>query len=430
MRLPFALVALSLIATLGCTGNILSAAGDRDAVQETAAEPGPLEISTAWPNWRGPNHDGISRETDWTAAWPDAGPKTVWTKQIGIGFSSMAVVNHRVYAMGHTSGQETVWCLNAETGEEIWKHSYKGKLVNNLHEGGPCATPTVDGELVYTVGREGQLFCLKANTGKPVWAKSLPSELGVKLPAWGFSCSPLVLGEKLIVEAGRTVAFNKTTGGILWKTEKYKLGYGSPYAFKLDQQLLLAVLNNDCLMVVRADNGKVLARQRWTTKYATSAATPIVVDGQIFISTGYNQGCALFAFDGEKLKPVYDNRDMRNHFNNCVLWKGNLYGVDGQSNSGRLCKIVCMDFKTGNVKWAERAYGCGSLLIADGKLIILSDKGELVTAEATDAGFKKISSARVLEGKCWTVPVLSNGLIYCRNAAGKLVCVHVRKAAT
>ncbi len=384
-----------------------------------------------WPNWRGPNADGISRETGWSAKWPADGPRTLWKNNVGIGFSSMAVTTGavaagRVYTMGHRDGQEFVWCLDAETGDEIWTHSYPGDLVKNLHEGGPCATPTVDGDRVYTVGREGQFYCLNAADGKPVWSMALQEKFGMDLPAWGFTCSPVISGDVLFIEAGRTAALNKKTGEVIWQTALYPAGYGSPCLFTAGDELRVAVLNNFGPMIVRADNGQEIARQPWDTQYKTNAATPVVADGKVFISSGYNKGCALFDMAGDKLELVYANKHMRNHFNNCVLLRGHLYGIDGNSDRSRNCKVVCMEFATGKVKWEHRGLGCGSLLIADGKLIILSDDGQLVTAEATPEAFRQIDSAQVLTGKCWTVPVLSHGRIYCRNTPGDLVCVDVR----
>jgi len=419
-----------LVLTGGCSDNAplkteyRGSQANVSVTQQTEVTPGD------WPNWRGPLGDGISRETSWAAEWPEGGPKTVWRKNVGIGFSSVSVADGRLCTMGHNGeddkGSETVYCFDAATGEPLWKHTYEGILVDNLHEGGPGATPTFDGDYVYTLGREGQLYCLAVADGKPLWSKMLQDELEVKLPEWGFTCSPLVLGDMLVVDAGRTVALNKQTGKWIWRTEKSRSGYGSPCAFPSDQGLLVAVLNNDCLLVVRAIDGTGVAQEKWETKYATNSTTPIVVGEQIFISTGYNKGCALLQLDGNGLEYVYDNRKMRNHFNNSVLWEGHLYGIDGNSSSSRTCKLVCMSWETGQVRWEQRGFGCGSLLVADGKLIVLSDDGRLVTAEATPEQFRQIDSAQVLHGKCWTVPVLSHGRIYCRNAVGDLVCLDVR----
>jgi outer membrane protein assembly factor BamB len=387
-----------------------------------------------WPNWRGPDHNGISVERGWLDAWDKDEPVVAWKKNVGIGFSSVSVAKGRLYTMGHAKGKEkdkigddTVWCFDAKTGKEIWKHTYKCKIVDNLHEGGPATTPTVDDGRVFTISKQGQMFALDAETGKVIWQANFPEQHGVKMPKWGFSCSPHVVGNLVIVEAGRTIAFDKKNGKLAWRTDKFKPGYGSPVAFERDNKTLVAVLNNEYLMIVDVKNGKIITKFPWTTTYDTSSTTPIVHEDTIYVSTAYNKGCALFDFDGKTLKPRYSNKDMRNHMANCVLHDGHLYGFDGKSHIARLVKLVCMDYKTGKVKWTERGLGCGSLMLADGKLIVLSDQGELLIAPASPKEFKSRGRSKFVDGKCWTVPVLSHGLIYCRTAAGDLVAVDVRK---
>ena len=390
--------------------------------------------SLDWPNWRGVNHDGISVESDWRDAWEKDKPAIAWKKNVGIGFSSVSVAAGRLYTMGHEKGPkddkvgtDTVWCLDAKTGKEIWKHSYECKIVDNLHEGGPATTPTVDDGRVFTISKEGQMFALSSETGKILWQASFPKLLGVKMPKWGFSCSPRVLGKLVIVEAGRTVALDKSNGKVVWQTEKFKPGYGSPAVFNRGDKTLIAVLNNEFLMIVDARDGTIITKFPWKTSYETSSTTPMVIGDTIFISTGYNQGCAVLKFDGKKLTPKYSHKDMRNHMANCILHDGHLYGFDGNSHITRLVKLVCMDYETGKVKWAERGLGCGSLMIANGKLIVLSDKGELLIAPASPKEFEPTGRGKFVDGRCWSVPVLSHGLIYCRTAAGDLAAVDVRK---
>ena len=387
-----------------------------------------------WPNWNGAHHDGVSRETGFADAWPKDGLPVKWTREIGVGFSSMAVVGERLLTMGHHSETETgdtkagagieiVWCLNPQTGDVVWKHEYPGKLLPNLHEGGPCSTPTVDGDYVYTVGKEGQLFCLNLADGKVVWEKMLQMELGVNLPEWGFSSSARILGDQLILEAGRVVSFDKRTGDKLWQTEIHQAGYGSAAVFKHDGKTLIATLDCDGLRVVDSTDGRQIAYSEWKSPYQTNATTPIMVDDQIFVSTGYKVGCGLFRLQGDSLKLVYKNKDMRNHFNNSILYNGHLYGFDGDAHLGRLVTLNCIDFTTGKLAWRQRGLGCGSLLIADGKLLVLTEDGTLVLAKASPDGYVELARSAFLEGRCWTVPVLSDGRVYGRNADGKLVCV-------
>ena len=381
-----------------------------------------------WPNWSGVNHDGISREAGFADAWPDGGLPIEWSREIGIGFSSMSVVGHRLFAMGHESEVETVWCLDSRSGEVIWKHQYPGELLPNLHEGGPGSTPTVAGDSVYTLGKEGQLFCLNIADGKVVWEKKLQQELDVKTPEWGFSSSPRIVGNQLILEAGRVVSFDRQNGEKLWQTEPHDAGYGSAAVFQQSGKTLIATLDCDGLRIVDAADGTQVAFSEWKSPYKTNASTPIVAGDEIFISTGYKVGCGLFRLQNESLEPVYKNTDMRNHFNNSILLDGSLYGFDGDSHIGRLVTLNCIDFRTGKPAWKQRGLGCGSLLIADGKLLILAEDGTLVLAKASPVAYTELARSPFLEGRCWTVHVLADGRVYGRNAAGKLVCVTLPKA--
>ena len=224
-----------------------------------------------WPNWRGPRHDGASQETGWNSdAWPVDGLPVLWSREVGVGFSSIAVAAGSCYTMGHEGDDDHVWRLDAEDGHVIWNHAYPSKLVDNLHEGGPAATPTVDGDRVYTVGKEGHFVALAVDDGSPVWTVEFQQEFDVKMPEWGFSCSPLVQGDLVIVDAGCLAAFDKRSGKLAWKTAVFRPGYGSPTPLERAGERLVAVLNNDALLVVRLADGSQVAQFPWKTDYATS----------------------------------------------------------------------------------------------------------------------------------------------------------------
>jgi outer membrane protein assembly factor BamB len=384
-------------------------------------------IADDWPNWNGAKHDGISRETGFADAWPSDGLPLKWTREVGTGFSSFSVVGERLLTMGHQDGNEIVWCLNTQTGDVLWKHEYPGELLPHLHEGGPCSTPTVDGDYVYTLGKEGQLFCMNLADGKVVWEKMLQTELSVKLPEWGFSSSARILGNQLVLEAGRVASFDKRTGDKLWQTEIHEAGYGSAAVFEHGGETLLATLDCDGLRILDSADGRQIAYTDWKSPYRTNATTPIVVGDQIYVSTGYKVGCGQFRLQGDSLEPVYKNKDMRNHFNNSILYNENLYGFDGDAHLGRLVTLRCMDFATGKLAWQQRDLGCGSLLIVDNKLLLLTEGGELVLAKASPESYVELARSPFLEGRCWTVPVLASGLVFGRNSEGKLVCVALPK---
>ncbi|MFC1793029.1 PQQ-binding-like beta-propeller repeat protein [Planctomycetota bacterium] len=377
-----------------------------------------------WPNYRGPNYDGISTETDWSASWPESGPKVLWKASLGIGFASMSVSNGKVYAMGNIDDTDYLYCFDAATGKEIWKKSYPCPLYSKMHEGGPCATPTVEGDAVYILSKDGDAIRYKAATGDVVWHKKLNKDLGLKHPTWHFSSSPLLAGDLVIYNAGTYgIALNKTDGSTVWQNGKSASGYttGVPYTIGGQKAVVMAVCKE--LVSLNPVTGKVMWKLPWKTSYDINAADAIVSGDTIFISSGYKKGCALVKINGSDVTKVWQNKNMQNMINCSVLWEGHIYGFDGQVGGGG--KLTCLDLATGEKKWSQGGMGTGSLMLADGKLIILGEKGKLVIAEASTEGFNELASAEILTGKCWTVPVLANGRIYARNAAGQLVCVDV-----
>ena len=421
-----------IVMTVGCTDRVTKqpAPQPAESAKINAQEPSAQKAGATkafWPRWRGAADDGISRETEWTSDWTKSEPVVSWRANVGTGFSSFAIVNGNAFTMGHRDGKDSVYCLDAQSGDEKWSHSYDCVLNDNLHEGGPGATPTIDEARVYTLSKQGHLFCLHAATGDVIWRKMVPDVTGVAMPEWGFTSSPYVHDNLVLVDGGRLVAFDKASGERRWQTDKYRPGYGTPVVFQHKDQVLAAVLNNDGFLSVRADTGEKVAFFPWKTDFATNSTTPIVVGDNVFISTGYQRGCALLKHGDGGLEVIYANKGMSNHFNNSVLWEDHVYGISGNSHSSRNCKLVCMELATGKIKWSQRGFGCGSLLLANGKLIVLSDSGDLVIATATPTEFAETSRTSVLEGRCWTVPVLVGGRIYCRNAAGDIVCLDVRK---
>jgi len=380
----------------------------------------------SWPQWRGSNFDLCSTETGWRFTWPAEGPTIRWKTNVGTGYSSVSVVKNRLLTMGHVDGKELIYCLDTHTGRPLWTHRYKGALVDNLHRGGPGSTPTIDGPFVYSLGRAGQLFCLRIDNGEVIWSINLQDLLDLELPEWGFTCSPLVRGQRLIVEAGRVVALDKQTGKLQWQTNAFPAGYGSPTPLTTGGIDSVAVLNNDGLLVVAEQDGQEIEFVPWETTFSTNSTSPLLVGDKIFLSTGYERGCALFEWQGDRLETVYENQEMSNHMNNSVVWEGHLFGFHGNAHVGRTVRLVCMEAETGKVKWSQLGLGCGSLMLADGKLIILSEDGELVIAAAQPDKYTELSRAAAVPERCWTVPVLFGGQIYCRNDVGDLSCIGLK----
>ncbi len=379
-----------------------------------------------WYRWRGPGLNGISTESGWVADFPASGPKRLWKAQVGTGFSSVVVSDGRLFTMGNRADVDSVCCFDAESGKELWVHRYPCPTDPRYYEGGTSATPTVDGNVVYTISRKGDLFSFRADSGKVIWSKNIAKALDLKLPEWGFAGSPLVQGDLLLLNVGRYGAgLKKQSGELVWLTGKEASGYSTPVPFKLNGRDALLIFGAKALAAVGLD-GKVFWEFPWKTQYDVNAADPIISGDKIFISSGYRSGGALLKLVNGRPELEWQNQNMHNQLNGCLLMDGYLYGVSGQS--GYAGDLRCVDLATGEVKWKELSVGLGAVTAADGKLIVAGEKGELIIAEATPREFQAISGAQVLGGKNWTVPVLSNGLIYCRNSTGDLVCVDVRPA--
>jgi len=381
-----------------------------------------------WPNYRGPSHNGITRETNWSSTWPEAGPKTLWKKSIGTGFSSFAVAEGRVYTMGNTGKKgktDIVYCFDAKTGRDIWTHAYPCPLEPKYYEGGTLATPTVDGAKVYTLSKMGDLFCLNAATGTVIWQKQLNKTMGYALPTWHFSSSPLVQGEMLVLNIGDAgLALNKNTGALVWENGKGKCGYSTPMPFSMNGKPGLAIFGMNSVLAISPEDGKKLWQFEWKTKHDVNAADPIVAGNKVFISSGYGRGCALLEINGNTVNKIWESKAVRAQMNCLVLRDGYLYGFDDKI-------LKCIKMQDGSEQWADKSMGKGALMMSeDGRLIIMSDKSELVIAQANPDKLNVLARAQILpDKKCWTTPVLANGRIYARNTPedepGELVCIDV-----
>lgn len=379
-----------------------------------------LASAADWPHWRGPNRDGISSEkitgTEWTK---------LWEARLGIGFSSFTVADGRVYTTGHADGKDSVFCLDAASGKSIWKHSYTADLGDKYYEGGTSATPTIENGKAYHLSRWGDLFCFDSATGQVVWQKNIQKETEANIPDWGFAGSPLVQGNLLILNVGKSgTAVEKATGKIVWKSDKANSGYSTPLPITVNGKSQIVLSSGRAYKGVDPTDGTVLWEHTWSTSYGVNAADPILSGTQLFISSGYNKGCALLDLSSAQPREIWRNRAMKNQFNSSVLIDGHLYGSDGDESKTSAFK--CIEFATGTEKWSEPGIGFSSLTAADGKLIIMTAKGELIFAKANPSKFEPLSRTTLLSGRCWTAPVLANGRLYVRNAAGLMLCVGLK----
>lgn len=376
-------------------------------------------MAADWPQWRGPDRNGISKETGWLA--PGAAAKQVWKAEVGAGYSSVSVSDGKLYTMGNKDGQDSVLCLNATDGKELWRHSYPCKAGSYS---GPRCTPTVENGKVYTLSREGLLLCFAAQDGAVKWERNLAATLHASAPNWGFAGSPLVQGDLVIVNVGDSgTALNKETGEPVWNSSGGGASYATPVPFAKADKPAVALFVQKAVVGVEAASGKKLWEYPWSTSYDVNAPDPIVIGDKVFITSGYGRGAALLDVSGAQPKVEWENKNLASHFSSVVLFKDCLYGITGNAGGGEL---RCVELASGKVNWSNKETGFGSLIMADGKLIVLNEKGTLFVFELNPDGCGELWKGTVLGPTCWTPPVLCNGLIYCRNEKGTLVAVDLR----
>jgi outer membrane protein assembly factor BamB len=375
-------------------------------------------VADDWHTWRGPNGNGISEESGWNAE----SASSLWKKELGVGYSSVSVKGSRLYTMGNLEEEDVVYCLDAKTGREIWTYAYACSVGKYK---GPRATPVVDGGNLYTVSRDGLVHCLDAESGKVRWKTDALQKSGNENIRWGIATSAIIEGNLILLNIGDSgMALDKSTGKVEWKS-KGQCSYASPVVFDHKGKRLGAIFSAPGLFIVDVKTGKVIADIQWETKYDINGADPLMIDEKIFISSGYNRGCALFDFSSGKLKKLWESDILKNQFSSSVYSEGYIYGVDGQTKKKGF--VRCIDVKDGSEKW-DMPIGFGSLVAADGKLIALGEKGTLYFAEMAPEKYHEISTFETgLSQLCWTPPVLANGVVYCRNDKGTLVAVDVSK---
>lgn len=387
-----------------------------------------LNVESAdWLRWRGPNGTGISEETNWNpGAMKNSVPK-LWQVNLGEGWSAVAVQGNYLYSMGNIDDHDIVYCLNVNTGKEIWRYSYKCKAGNFP---GPRATPVIDGEHVYTLSREGHLYCLDAQSGKLKWQKNLMTDYTAASPTWGFAASVVIDGNSLIVNAcSNGISLHKITGKTIWASKPGTGGYAAPVIYSINNKKYVAIFGMRAIFGVDFQTGEPVWSYPWVTEYDINAADPIIIDAKIFISSGYQSGCALLDISQNKPKLIWQNKNMSNQFGSSIYLNGYIFGPDG--NCGRSSSSLnCIDFKTGKLMWSQNL-GFNSIVYANGYLLVITEKGELALVEANENDYKEISINNVLSGSrkypCWTAPVLSNSRIYCRCSNGDLISIDVRK---
>jgi outer membrane protein assembly factor BamB len=368
-----------------------------------------------WPQWRGPNRDGISKETGLLKQWPAEGPALVWKASgAGRGYSSFSISNSRLYTMGLRGDREFVVAFDIATGKEVWATPH-GSAFRNDRGDGPRGTPTIDGDRVYALGGNGDLSALDTRTGKLVWSKNVLREFGGSNITWGISESPLVLGNKVLVNAGAPgasmVALNKTDGSVIWKSQSDEPGYSSAIPVDINGLTQVVFFTAQRAVGLDARDGRLLWEYGRPSNNTANVATPIARANRIFISSDYGTGGGVVEIKPDnKAQEIYFTKDMRNHHSSSVLIGDYLYGFSGSI-------LTAMKFDTGEIAWRDRSVGKASLVYADGNLYCLSENGVVGLVEATPTGYKEKGRFRIQQGSLltWAHPVVAGGRLYLRD---------------
>ena len=411
--------------------------------------------NTDWAQFRGPDRDGISSETGLATTWPEDGPQEVWRVEIGEGFSAISVVGDRLYTMyaeaapeapadeaeesadtaegdeaaaeaeAPSAGREYAAAFDATTGKEIWRTDV-GEKLDNQFGNGPRATPTVDGDRLFVLSSFGTLYALATADGKELWKVDFTSEdFGSSRPYFGYSTSALVQGDLLMVEVGGTegksyAGLDKTSGEVLWTSGDGASGYSSALRVEMHGQEQFVYVTGGFLRAVDKD-GNELWSYEWPQ--GETHSMPIVIEpDMIFASGAEGVGATVVKVtsgdDGLGVEEVWKSNRFKNHFSSSVLHGGHLYGFDNAT-------LKAIDAMTGEQAWAKRGLGKGSLILADGHLLVLSDRGVLVSIEATPEAYTEKSRVQAIDGKSWTAPSLAHGKLYLRNH-NEMVCYDLK----
>lgn len=374
-----------------------------------------------WPQFLGPNRNGTAVGEEIVVPKSPAKPPILWRTKLGAGYSGPIVIGNPVIAFHQSGNDETLECFQATDGKRLWKTGYPCDYQGGYGTGpGPRGTPCSADGVVYSFGASATLQAVELETGKPIWRRELQSEFQVPEGYFGVGTSPMVEGDKLLVTVGAKkaslVGFNRDTGEIAWSATQDEASYASPTVAEVGGKRRAFFFARTGLHVIDPDNGNVEGFFRWRARMDASvnAATPILVENRVFISAEYGTGAASLRVDADKLVPVWSGLDsMSNHYNTCVVHDGYLYGIDGRQEFN--ASLRCTNFQTGEVAWTEEGFGCAATLLVGNRLLMWTEGGEVVWAEATPDKYQEIARLRVGRPECRAYPALSNGVLYVRT---------------
>jgi outer membrane protein assembly factor BamB len=382
-----------------------------------ASEPAAPDITSSWPDFRGPNRDGRYVEAPIRIDWPAEGLPRLWKQRIGLGYASFVTWGRVAFTLEQRRDREVVAAYDIDTGREIWTNTWPGEFKETMGGDGPRATPTYHAGRVYALGALGELRSLDARTGAVVWRRNILADSGAANLPWGMAGAPLVVDDTLIVLPGghgySVAAYDLATGAPRWHVLDDAQAYVSPILATLAGLRQIVVVTAVRAVGLTPDDGRLLWEYAWPTDMGINAAQPLLLDGdRVFLSAGYGHGAAVFEVtgSGDRLatKTIWQNARMKNKFASSLLLDGYIYGLDEAI-------LACLDAATGDLKWKGGRYGYGQVLLAGEHLVVLTESGDVVLVKATPERHLELARFAAIQGKTWNHPVIANGRLLVRN---------------
>jgi outer membrane protein assembly factor BamB len=385
-----------------------------------------------WPQFLGPERNGVYRGPALAETWGPQGPKVVWRKSIGQGFSGPVVVQGRVILFHRIGDQEIVDAIDARTGAAQWRYAYASSYRDDFgFDEGPRAVPVVADGIVYTFGAEGQLHAIDVAKGTRLWSVDTMQRFGVPKGFFGAAGSPLVEDGRVLAniggQKGGIVAFEAKTGKVLWTATDAGASYSSAVGATIAGRRHAIFLTRAGLVGLDPATGQVQFQRPWRARMAASVnvATPLVVGDLIFVSAEYGPGAGVFRLEGSALSALWASDEaMSNHYATSVHHEGYLYGFHGRQEFGPSFRVV--ELRTGKVRWSQDQFRAGSVTLAGDRLVILREAGELILAAAVPDAFRPLARAQILPGTLRAYPALSDGFLFVRND-NTLICLDLRR---
>ena len=375
-----------------------------------------------WPQFLGPQRNGVYGGPAISGSWPASGPPVLWRKPVGEGFSGTVAQGGRLILFHRLEGRERVECLQAESGRPLWQFDYPTHYRDDFgFDGGPRSTPSIWDGKVYTFGAQGVLHCLELESGRKIWSLKTHEKFGVRKGFFGAACSPLVEDGRVYLNVGGgdqagLVAFDARTGRVLWAATDDEASYSSPAMATLGGRRQVLFLTRAGLVSVEPKTGEVLFRFGWRARSRASvnAATPLAAGPSIFLSASYGTGAVQLRVKGSELETVWSSDEsLSNHYSTSVIRGDYLFGFHGRQEYGQ--SLRCVALATGRVLWSRDGVEAGTVSLAGDRLVVLKEDGELLLVAASPRAFRLIAKARILAPTVRAYPALAGGRLFARN---------------